>query len=810
MARQKRVMLRTVILAAWLLAALVIVGPVLAQGGEGSGGLGVLNGGQGPQDLDDIAVRLMPLLVGAALIERTIEVIFTWTERALIDAGHRLNQFAGLITGLVSVDLRHAWDEVSQLTNALLQRQMTTKTQAFEGDSESNNPHDWPLAMLEERLKEAKQRVETAQLVMERSIKSPQFVAQKKMAAAVLSMGFGLVLATVASLRLFQPLGVEAASWFDEPFDIVDLVMAGVLMGLGTEWVHQVIGILIKSKDALSRVGLAGQAGSLITSMDLEQLRRLAEQAVTQELKTQIGQVQGNLAGNIAEQVVAATSQAQPVQAASATATTAAALATAAAAAAAGEISDQWDIPETEAEAATLADNLLTPVHVTNGATNGLVMPGLGTAAPMPEMSLALPENGLPLDAVRVMVRAGGAAVFAAPRADSDPVGELAAGDQVSAQAAVLNSHTWLQILWDDGTGRRREGYIIADATDFARSRAYDQVSRAWIESGPVLAFRKRLVCDLMRVRGVEEAKISRVNEMRPEALEKFETLLTRQTMPPDYIEFWRLQDRLRLPDPFVHLPVHPLPPSSIDSLEIQGFGPTTYAAEQWPVYYSGTRGLHTGVDYLVPEGSPLLAVADGVIVDFRIVADANERMIALRPFLPDRLRRPDGSRALSNVVVVYSHLTGDPSSNLVGVGDVVHAGQVIGTSGWPVYTSEDGVVQVQYNNAHLHLEVHLVNDSAQGPTPGNRQPFNPLLFFAPHLIAFQARLADHSPWPPYPSSGHSLGRLGFLVVACFSYEPPTIFWEHIATGAKMWPSGVVPLGKLLAAVNAAAHQGSD
>lgn len=300
----KRFMLRGVILAAWLLLALIMVGPALAQGGEGN------IGAQDPSDLDDIAVRLAPLLVGAALIERTIEVLFTWTERALIDAGHWLNRLAETLTGLVSVDLRNAWDEVSQLTNALLTRRMTSILEPFEGNSDSVDPHDWPLAMIEERLKEAKQRVETAQAVMEKSIKSPEFVAQKKIAAALLSMVFGLLLAAVGSLRLFQPLGVEAADWFKNPFDVLDLVMAGGLMGLGTEWVHQLIGVLIKSKDALSRVGVVKSSGDATAALDIEQVRLLAEQVVNQELKNQLSKIQGDVASEVTRVVIGSRAEA--------------------------------------------------------------------------------------------------------------------------------------------------------------------------------------------------------------------------------------------------------------------------------------------------------------------------------------------------------------------------------------------------------------------------------------------------------------------------------------------------------------------
>jgi hypothetical protein len=70
-------------------------------------------------------------------------------------------------------------------------------------------------------------------------LKSPEYVARKKMAAAVLSVVFGVLLALGANLRLFEPIGVNVADSFQDAFKVIDLVLAGILMGLGTDWVHQ-------------------------------------------------------------------------------------------------------------------------------------------------------------------------------------------------------------------------------------------------------------------------------------------------------------------------------------------------------------------------------------------------------------------------------------------------------------------------------------------------------------------------------------------------------------------------------------------
>ena len=263
-----------------LVLVLLAVTPVLAQGGEALPQVE----STAPEDLDDIAVALMPLLVGAALIERTLEVIFTWIERTLLDATHTFNRFLTQVAGMVQVDFRDAWDDLNTLTNAMLRRKATS-VQPYVGDSDSEDPDDWPLAMLEARLMETKNRLDQAEAVIERAIDSPEFVTRKKIAAAWMSSILGVLLALGANLRLFDPIGVEPPGSFAGTFDILDLIMAGLLMGMGTEWVHQVIGVLIKSKGALSRVGLA--SNSTGSQVDMEQVRMLAELAVQQELNAQ-------------------------------------------------------------------------------------------------------------------------------------------------------------------------------------------------------------------------------------------------------------------------------------------------------------------------------------------------------------------------------------------------------------------------------------------------------------------------------------------------------------------------------------------
>ena len=401
----------------------------------------------------------------------------------------------------------------------------------------------------------------------------------------------------------------------------------------------------------------------------------------------------------------------------------------------------------------------------------------------------------MPLHNVTVTVRPDGADVFAAPATDADTLGHLAEGARTPADALLFADYSWLRVPWSRDENAR--GWLIGEQTDFSRSPAYDQVVDAWYEAEDVLALRRKLLQDLLRLRNAPADAIAQVDELRGEALRRLEARITGQAVLRGYRRFWELAERLGLPDPFDYLPVHTAPPRGIHELIFDGFGPTTQAYRYGDLYYAETRRLSPGVDYYVPEGSPLIAVADGVIVPFQFLEHPAERSLALRPYLPERYRNPRGERVLSNVIVAYGHLTGNPSAEIVRVGDRVHAGQIIGTSGWPVYTREDGSVGVQGGNAHLHLQVHLITDGMR--SLGYAWPFNPLLFWTPRLVALQARLASHAQEPPYPREGHPYGRLGFFTLGSFRCDLPGNVWQHTPTSGQVWPPGVYTLDDTVA-----------
>jgi len=748
---------RMLMLAVWVVAALLVVGTALAQDGDGST-QDATGASQAPQDLDDIAVKLTPLLVGAALIERTLEFLFNWVERAILDASHTLHVTLARVAGLVEIDVHNAWQNVTQLSTAFTTRQAHPDLAL--NDPESPNPEDWPLAVLEQRLEEARDLFEKAQETIETALSSPLYVSRKKVAAMVLSVVFGVALSLTGSMRLFEPLGVNVASWIDGPFNIFDTVLAGVLMGLGTDWVHQVIGLLVNGKGLLGRAAPGSQ-------VDSEQVAALASAAVQANLGQQLNDLRSQVLG------------VAPAR------------------------------PESRVETVAPEDE---PVERASSPLSGLQPPGVGTVGmtalgtmaaemrasdtpepPVPAVEPALdiaPEGFLPLDEVRVTVREGGTSARSEPSLDADTIAPLPEGARREADGLVFGDFTWLRTPWEGPEAD--DAWIPGEDTDFSRSTAYNQLQGAWYDSAAVIEFRRKLVRDLLRVRGADRDQIAEVGTLSGQALEDLEFSLTRETIPPLYNDFWAMQLHLGLPDPLAHLPVQSSPPAGIESIGFSGFGPTSYALENWLYEYEQTRGLHTGIDYLVPEGTPLIAVADGVIVDFPFLPDPADRGLALRLFLPPKYLREDGSRVLSNIVIDYGHVGGA----LAQIGQEVRAGEIIGSSGWPLLTLEDGTAVAQRNNAHLHLEAHFVTDGAAQLSAVT--PLNPLLLFTPRLVAWQARLATQHNGPPYPSDGQPFGRLGFFSVGAFSTEPDSIVWEHQVTRSEPWPEGIYTLEGLL------------
>ena len=171
---------------------------------------------------------------------------------------------------------------------------------------------------------------------------------------------------------------------------------------------------------------------------------------------------------------------------------------------------------------------------------------------------------------------------------------------------------------------------------------------------------------------------------------------------------------------------------------------------------------MHNGLDLIIPTGTPMLAVSDGLIVGTEVdwpFLGSSDPCIILWCYLPPTVVDAHGNRMLSNLLVAYGHLS---NNTIVRRHDVVKAGDVIGKSGYP---------GGQPDNAHLHLETHLLSGDNNLPNNigrrllkdfshpqpfDNQTPFNPLLFFTERLARYymhQGHAIGYNSGPTYPSS---------------------------------------------------------
>ncbi len=141
---------------------------------------------------------------------------------------------------------------------------------------------------------------------------------------------------------------------------------------------------------------------------------------------------------------------------------------------------------------------------------------------------------------------------------------------------------------------------------------------------------------------------------------------------------------------------------------ERDAFGVTEFSLVQWPVgaattissgfgYRScaGCSSFHTGVDFTPGEGTPIEAVADGVVVDSTVADGSWGVHLSIQHDI-------DGVTFITS----YAHMqTGSMS---LQIGDTVSRGDVIGRVG------STG----QSNGAHLHFTVQTADRTFINPLP--------------------------------------------------------------------------------------------
>jgi murein DD-endopeptidase MepM/ murein hydrolase activator NlpD len=151
------------------------------------------------------------------------------------------------------------------------------------------------------------------------------------------------------------------------------------------------------------------------------------------------------------------------------------------------------------------------------------------------------------------------------------------------------------------------------------------------------------------------------------------------------------------------HVPAVPVPTAGIPGagllIPVQGVGPASLVDT-----YEQSRGQgrrHDAIDIIAPRGTPVLAVADGVVMK---LFQSERGGITLYELAPDR-----------RTVYYYAHL--DRYAAGVAEGKPLRRGQVLG------YVGDTG--DAEPGNYHLHFEVSTTADPKKywGGTPQNPYP---------------------------------------------------------------------------------------
>jgi murein DD-endopeptidase MepM/ murein hydrolase activator NlpD len=174
---------------------------------------------------------------------------------------------------------------------------------------------------------------------------------------------------------------------------------------------------------------------------------------------------------------------------------------------------------------------------------------------------------------------------------------------------------------------------------------------------------------------------------------------------------------------PFI-LPVK-APPGPATWLIGQAYGNTTGAYRQRTTTYRLSQGIHFGIDFSLPCGTELVAIADGVVfaVDNLNFGSAPHNLIIDHPAV--------------GYASLYGHLLERPA---LRVGQTVRQGEVIGLSGDPNGTC--------YGRPHLHLEIrNLSHERKYNPVPLMEADWDNLALIGSFSPTFQRDLDNPRKW---------------------------------------------------------------
>jgi len=187
-----------------------------------------------------VMVVLAPLVAAATAIERVIEMLFDMVESSIRQVGSFLgigkNYFGW--ANEIAVEARATAQAAGQ---ALLKKRPVAAAV-----DDASLP---PLRVAENALDVAEGRLNDL-------LKSPKYMAVKRMVSLALGIVLGVVAANLARIRMFGMLGIalapeNATAWAVALVERLDMTLTGLVIGTGSAPVHSLIGILQNSKRAV-------------------------------------------------------------------------------------------------------------------------------------------------------------------------------------------------------------------------------------------------------------------------------------------------------------------------------------------------------------------------------------------------------------------------------------------------------------------------------------------------------------------------------------------------------------------------------
>lgn len=166
-------------------------------------------------------------------------------------------------------------------------------------------------------------------------------------------------------------------------------------------------------------------------------------------------------------------------------------------------------------------------------------------------------------------------------------------------------------------------------------------------------------------------------------------------------------------------------PPGPATWYLVQPYGNTTGAYYWRATTYRAGQGLHFGVDFSTPCGTPIVAIGDGVVskIDATYHGSAPHNLMIDHP--------------QAGYASFYGHLLQRAD---LRVGQAVERGQVVAYSGDPDETCR--------SRPHLHLEIRdLTYTRAYNPVLLIEADWDSLALIGPYARSFARDLADPRRW---------------------------------------------------------------